>query len=172
MATRNKIAYIDGVHVNVPVYSDNESNGEVLMYNSTTARYENQDVTSSASLPTLAGGTYTPATSNLSNISSITLANGYYTRIGNAVTVHFSFTVTPSATGSSTFRCSIPVARPNFTLVNQGAGNCIFRNVNMAQSKEGIVTNVVGTQQMLIEFEVITSVATQRLCGSFGYQLN
>ena len=120
------------------------------------------------------GGGFNPSFSNLVNLGAVTVGRVWYTRIGNAVTCSFRCLPSPTSTGTCSFRMNLPIARTggNFSTTFQAGGSCTFRNANLAQSKEGIITPVTGTQQLLVEWETIGSTVTQVMGGSFGYQLN
>jgi len=124
--------------------------------------------------PLIASGTYTPVTSSLSNITSITNLNGFFQRIGDIVQVSFRGSVNPTATGVASFRVDLPVARisGDFSTTLQAAGEGVYRNTVTSQSAVATVTPVTVTELMLVEFEVITSVATSTFNASFSYQLS
>lgn len=52
--------------------------------------------------PVIASGTYIPTLTNTTNVSASTVINGFYTRIGNIVTVTITGTITPTLTATST----------------------------------------------------------------------
>ncbi len=75
------------------------------------------------SIPTLVNGTYTPTVSNLTNISSTTLNNFQYMRVGQVVTVSGSLYVTITTTLTITnFALSLPIAS-NFTNLGDAGGS-------------------------------------------------
>lgn len=121
----------------------------------------------------VSGGAFVPTFSNLGGLSSVTVGKVWYTRIGTAVTCSFRCLPTPAGTGPKNFQMTIPVARTsgNFVGTDLAGGSCCYRNITIAQSKEGIINQVNGTQRLLVEFEVISSAATSILGGSYGYQL-
>lgn len=68
-------------------------------------------------------GTYTPAASNFSNISSnARYSSTMYTRVGNVVTVSGKIQIVPSASGQTSLDLSLPVSTNNFSDESQAAG--------------------------------------------------
>lgn len=70
---------------------------------------------------TSSSGTYTPTVTNIANVASSTPNVAQWMRVGNVVTVSGNLTVTPTATGDTQFRLSLPVAS-NFSGTTQCSG--------------------------------------------------
>ncbi|MBF4484439.1 hypothetical protein [Flavobacterium sp. CSZ] len=82
------------------------------------------------SLPT--SGTYTPTTSSLVNITSMTIISAIYTKIGNIVTVTIRFAANEiNASTLTSFNFTLPVNRTGAVLsYNFGSGNTVVANIN------------------------------------------
>lgn len=83
---------------------------------------------------TVTSGTYTPTLSSGTNITSQTIYNATYIRVGSAVTVSGRIAINVTASGSVTFRMSLPVAS-TFSALGQGEG--------LISSQDGSDTGVV-----------------------------
>jgi hypothetical protein len=88
------------------------------------------DVTATDIAPT--SGTYTPTTSGLVNITSISGVSGVYTRIGNLVTVTVRFLANETAANTLTsFNFTLPINRTSSSVnYNYGSGNTVAGSVN------------------------------------------
>ena len=67
-------------------------------------------------------GTYTPTGAIVTNLDSVTPSVSMWIRVGNVVTVSGSAVVDPTASGSLSFRLSLPVAS-NFGALTDASGN-------------------------------------------------
>lgn len=77
-------------------------------------------------------GTYTPTTSSLVNITSISNVSGIYTKIGNIVTVTVKFLANETAANTLTsFNFTLPINRTSSSVSNNfGSGNTVAGSVN------------------------------------------
>jgi len=86
------------------------ASSDSLMANGTTIKLES--------------GTYTPTVANVNNIGGITSNVSYYTRVGNNVTVHASFSCTETATGTfCAATLTLPIARTTSVTRTIGTGS-------------------------------------------------
>jgi len=69
----------------------------------------------------LTAGTYTPTGTGVTNITSLTERNTLYSRVGNIVTLSGRITVSVTATGSASFRLTLPIASA-FTTTDDASG--------------------------------------------------
>jgi len=68
-------------------------------------------------------GAYTPTLTNTSNVSSSSLQDAVYTKIGNIVTVRVGYQLTPTTGGTSTtLTITLPINRVSTTATNVGSG--------------------------------------------------
>jgi hypothetical protein len=97
-----------------------DANGQMKLINKSDLGFATQ---------TIASGTYTPAASNLQNISTDTrYSSTMYTRIGNIVTVSGKIQIVPNASGVTGLDLSLPVATANFNDNSQAAGVASYSN--------------------------------------------
>lgn len=81
-------------------------------------------------------GTYLPVASDLGNLDSVTPQISNWMRVGNIVTVGFSYLCTPTGGGGCSFRMTLPIAS-NFGTTVQAPG---IVNTNLATTAtDGIV---------------------------------
>lgn len=66
-------------------------------------------------------GTYTPTITNATNVTSSSISDGQYVRVGNVVTASAKFAFTPTAAGFCAVRITLPIAT-NMTGDHQLAG--------------------------------------------------
>ena len=113
----------------------------------------------------LTAGTYTPAASNFTNISSVTGLYGIYSRVGNVVSVSGRMNITATSTGAATFSLSIPVAS-NLTTTNAW-GTLTTRTLTDASG--GVSGD--GTNDKLLFELVFDSLLTGTFYFSAQYQV-
>lgn len=77
-------------------------------------------------------GTYTPTSTNITNVDSSTPAVAGYFRIGNTVHVYGAVTIDATATGAISISLTIPIAR-NFTAASQLAGMTVNSNSDIGR---------------------------------------
>lgn len=76
---------------------------------------------SSLALSDLSSGTYTPITTDITNVDSSLGYASQYLRVGNTVTVSGALSINPTASGNTIVDITIPVAS-NFTASENAAG--------------------------------------------------
>jgi enamine deaminase RidA (YjgF/YER057c/UK114 family) len=124
------------------VYSPSPVNGNLIIYNQSTARWENALLTAGANITITNGagsitvdasagvsgsgsnfysGTYTPTLTNTTNVAASSAGVGQYMRVGNVVTVSGQVNIDPTATGDTIMGVSIPVAS-NFSAQTNAGG--------------------------------------------------
>lgn len=84
---------------------------------------------SSLALSDLSSGTYTPTTTNITNVDS---SSGYacqYLRVGATVTVSGAVNINPTATGDTIVEITLPIAS-NFTASENAAGVMVCPGVD------------------------------------------
>lgn len=69
-------------------------------------------------------GTYTPSTSNTTNIDSISSISGRFTRIADQVEASIQMSIDPTAATTTTFQMSLPITS-NFTGGADAIGTCV-----------------------------------------------
>lgn len=111
-----------------------------------------------AALPVLASGTYTPTYSNNLQTSAFTASPCSYQRIGTIVSVACYVDVTVTASGVTSFRLTLPVAS-NFTNSAQAAGS---GSVNITNNSQGIILSDAATD--LAQFNYLSNGS-----GTYGF---
>jgi hypothetical protein len=115
------------------------------VYNSTEVKNDLNGVT------TIETGTYTPTLTGVSNVTSVTLTDAKYTRIGKRVRVAIRVTLNPtSASGAVEFNTSLPVAKgSNFSATGEAHGGGISVTSGGSQFAS-IVSSNVGAQTVFL----------------------
>lgn len=108
----------------------------------------------------IGSGTYTPSTSNLSNVGSLSVTETQWIRVGNVVTISGRFTVTPSTATGCSFEISFPIAS-NIANAEDCAGVAFSGSV-AGQGAE--VIGVVANDTALIQW-----VSTNTTANSWSY---
>jgi len=72
-------------------------------------------------------GEWTPTASALVNLTSVTPANAYWSKIGNFVTLNFSANIVLAASGLLSFELTVPTAYP-IALEDPNIGNGVLQN--------------------------------------------
>ena len=124
-----------------------------------------------ASLPTLASGTYTPTLTGVLNVTATSLgafAPWTWVRVGNTVTVSGVFIVQPTAnTTATSVNATIPVARgTNFTS-GQAAGAGVW--TVSAGAVPAVAVSIVSQSPQLVLFS-FTSSSTSNASLTFTFQ--
>jgi hypothetical protein len=129
---------IDELH---NVYAPSPANGNTLIYNSTTSRWEANSH--------IASGTYTPTLTNVTNVAASTAAVCQWMRVGTTVTVSGTVQIDPTAAGNTVLNMSLPVAS-NFTAATQAGGT--FSTTTAGQSDNGSI--IANSASDVFEFRL------------------
>lgn len=122
------------------VYNDDYTNGVENPFWIPHIGYVRQAITDSlATRPTLESGTYTPASTNISNVFASSPSDAEYTRIGNIVHVTGSVSLTLNATSGS-LELTLPPAS-GFSSNSQAHGMVISNTGATAPAMYTISTN-------------------------------
>ncbi|MFZ9320364.1 MAG: hypothetical protein ACO245_04795 [Ilumatobacteraceae bacterium] len=147
---------IDELH---NVYAPSPANGNTLIYNSTTSRWESSSH--------IASGTYTPTLTNVTNVAASTAAVCQWLRVGTTVTVSGTVQIDPTAAGNTVLNMSLPVAS-NFTAATQAGGT--FSTTTAGQSDNGSI--VANTASDVFEFRFnAVNIANATYAFSVTYQV-
>ena len=116
----------------------------------------------------MSSGTYTPTLTNTTNVASSSVNSAFYTRVGNIVTVYYSFSITPTAGGSTSTQLdiSLPIAS-NFTTAHEANGSGGTQASNLTYG----VINADSTNDRVSLFMIANSTAGSTYTGSFSYQV-
>jgi hypothetical protein len=111
-----------------------------------------------------AQGSYTPTTSNLTNITSETTGTTYYTRTGNVVSVDGFYSPTVTATGTA---CSVKFTLP---VTSDLTGNDLYGVITSSDNTaSGTVTWDATNDKAIIQFK--STVTTPSLNFHFSYRV-
>jgi hypothetical protein len=112
-------------------------------------------------------GTWTPVITNIANSSTIDSIQGFYSRVGNVVTMTFGITIEMDvAESTTTFDFSLPIAS-NFTSGNQLYGSCsvdsslsiLYAKSSASIGRVTIETTSAGAfipdLQLMIQYQII-----------------
>lgn len=117
-----------------------------------------------------ASGVYTPSTSSLSNMSSVTVSTAYYTQIGNIVTVTIGASFTPTAANTATsFIVTLPVTTA--TTSQSAVGGGAYADNLGSTAYNGAFAQITGANACQI-FCRPTSTASGSLSITFMYKTN
>jgi hypothetical protein len=153
---------VDGVGL---VYSDDYTNGVENPLWIPHIRYVRQAITDSlATRPALESGTYTPASTNISNVFASSPSDAEYTRIGNIVHVTGSVSLTLTATSGS-LELTLPIAS-DFSSNGQAHGVAISNTGATAPALYTITTNSTSDKITIS----ITGATAQSFSISYSYQ--
>lgn len=112
------------------------------------------------------GGNYTPTLTNTANITSSSLTNATYTRIGDIVTVNLGFSVDPTAANTNTvLTITLPISRTVSTVLNSGSGAIFQSNTRLPANFQ---TSANTTQGVIY----IYPSSTGTYAGSVTFQYN
>ena len=144
----NNIVLSSGVGINFNNYGSEDSNSATTVGSNLMDDYEE--------------GTWTPTVNAEGNCTLPTVANGKYTKIGRIVLVHFTFTLSVTATGS---RVYVVVQSAPFTIdVGNGFGNI----ADTASYSRVINPAVAGNTNTGIQFE-FEPIVTGGQAGQVSY---
>jgi len=131
-----------------------------------TALHNNANAITGTTNQYIASGTYTPALTVLSNITSSTIAQCQYIRVGNVVTVSGQLLITPTATATiSNFLLALPIASTIANTSNLG-GSGTF-DTNAIVNAVSIVGNI-GNNEAYFQF-ISSGTTSTPLAFSFTY---
>lgn len=114
----------------------------------------------------VSSGTYTPTITNVTNVTSSGAIICNYTRVGDVVTVNGSVTITPTSTGISTIRLTLPIAS-NIGATTDLSGVGGFYNDTVNVTLQGDATNNAAE----LRFFIPTTAAGQTAFFNFAYQV-
>jgi len=112
-------------------------------------------------------GTYTPAGTGVTNVTTITPTGCQYARIGNYVMVSGAVTVDATATGATEWRITLPVAS-NLTSSNNLGGTFSTYSSGNQDTDNGCIIADATNDQALFRATLTQTVATA-YSFSFGY---
>jgi hypothetical protein len=116
-------------------------------------------------------GTYTPTLTNTTNITSSTLEQALYTRIGNIVHVNIALLVNPTtASTASVLTFTLPITTSNGSQVNIGLGALDINSAGVATYTSGIVT-MTSTTTGTLSFICTSLAGTSNVNIQFDYTL-
>jgi len=114
-------------------------------------------------------GTYTPTLTNTSNITSSSLNQATYTRIGNIINVNVSVSTTVTATATpSVLTLTLPINTADTSQVGVGVGNITAGDVTVNAS--GIVGVISASTAEFVFYPIGSGSGTSAI--SFQYNLN
>jgi len=114
------------------------------------------------------GGNYTPTLTNTANITTSSLTNATYTRIGDIVTVNIGFSVAPTAANTNTvLTITLPIARTVSNVLNSGSGAIFQSNTRLPASFQ---TSGNTTQGVIYLYP--SSTGTYAGSVTFQYNIN
>jgi len=149
-------------------FSSSVTAGSFVKSGGTSSQYLMADG-STSTLPEILKNSYTPTYSTGSNISSYTIYNCSYTKIGDAITVTGQLSVTPTTGGNITsFEMSFPLATGTSTAsVFNGTGSAIDQGTNTPISTA--IEKGTG-DNMRFSFKAGTTLEAHLIKFTFTYQ--
>jgi hypothetical protein len=118
-------------------------------------------------IPTLASGTYTPTIAGITNVSGSSSNLIQWMRVGNVVTVSGFVSVTATATGSTEFEITLPVAS-DFTQTYQCGGG--GSNAEATLSPVHIIADVANNRAQLTF--IAGTTGSRAVIFNFTYLVN
>jgi hypothetical protein len=101
------------------------------------------ETVSLAPLPVITSGTYTPTLTGTQNVSTVTLTQATYTRIGNIVTVQIGGTIAPTVAATITSASfTLPINTSNGSQPNTGTGTI---TINAGTSQGSVAAGITST---------------------------
>lgn len=116
---------------------------------------------------TIASGTYSPTTSNTTNVDSSSASDAQYMRVGDVVTVSGSVSIDPTAAGGTAteMRMTLPISTNSFNNSNEAGGTACTATNDVAA-----IRAEAATQRVAFVFNSgHTAARTYRY--SFTYQI-
>lgn len=150
---------------NITLQTAKDSSG-----NAASTRYTDRAVANGlATLPVLASGSYSPSLTGNSNVSSVTLTNAYYIRVGNMVHVMIGGTIQSSVASTNTvFNIPLPITTATTAQYALGSGAVA---IGAAGNTPGIAY-YSNTTTVTFSFTSGTSVISPGIFSlSFDYSL-
>lgn len=129
-----------------------------------TALHNNAQAITGTANQYVASGTYTPALTNVTNVTASTARKCQYMRVGNVVTVSGSLDITPTLAALATIGISLPIAS-NLALATDCAGNADAIGVSMFGSISGDAANDRA------QLDTVAIVGANTLYFSFSYEI-
>lgn len=130
-----------------------------------TALHNNANAITGTTNQYIASGTFTPTLTALTNVASSTMADCQYIRVGNVVTVAGRINVAPTATGTTNFLLSLPIATTIANTSNLGGSGAF--DYTTGNNSVSIIGNV-GNNKASMQF-VAGTTGSQILSFSFTY---
>ena len=111
-------------------------------------------------------GTYTPTISATTNITSSSVNQFRFTRVGSVVTVYGSVNIEATATGATSFKFTLPISS---TL---GAYDLTGNGVNTLRDVSFIFTDTIDNTKGLAQYNASVSGSTYTMLINFSYTIN
>lgn len=117
----------------------------------------------------LEAGSYTPVTSDLVNVDSLTLRKAYYQKIGNIVNVKILYEIIIlSADTSTQFKITLPIAS-NLSSIYDIVGNPLSNNINRVNS--GYISAITASNLAIISFNSASFGTLGDITLDFSYEV-